>query len=84
MKLRILIGLTLFLALVGCNRLTVQNYQQIKMGMTYDQVVQLIGKPDQCDDAMGFRSCNWADGDRSVHVNFAGDKVLFFASSNLK
>lgn len=84
MNIRILIGLTLLVALLGCSRLSVENYNQIAVGMPYDEVVQLIGKPDKCDDLMGLRSCTWGDESRSVHVSFAGGKVLLFASNNLK
>lgn len=84
MKTRILIALPLFLTLLGCSRLTQENYNRIAVGMPYDEVVQLIGKPDQCDDIMGLRSCNWGDESRSVHVSFVDEKVLVFASKNMK
>jgi hypothetical protein len=84
MKTRTLLGLALLLALLGCSKLTMDNYNKITVGMSYDEVVKLIGKPDKCDDAMGLRTCTWGDESRSVHVNFVGDKVLLFSSSNLK
>ncbi|TCJ11593.1 hypothetical protein EZJ19_15060 [Parasulfuritortus cantonensis] len=83
MKKRLLIAAGLLLALAGCNKLTVENYDKIAVGMPYDDVVGLIGKPKQCDDLMGLRSCTWGDDKRSVQVNFAGDKVLLFASKGL-
>ena len=73
----------LMLVLLGCGKLTLDNYNKITMGMTYDEVVQLIGKPDNCDDLMGVRSCLWGDDERSVTVNFVSGKVLLFSSSNL-
>lgn len=80
----ILSGLGLILALAACsNKLTVENYDKLAVGMPYDDVVQLFGKPDKCDDALGFRNCAWGDDKRSVHVQFAGGKVLLFSSSNL-
>jgi addiction module HigA family antidote len=85
MKPSILLTATLLVALAGCgNKLTVENYGKIAIGMPYDEVIGLIGKPDACDDAMGFRSCAWGNEARSVHVQFAGGKVLLFSSSNLK
>lgn len=84
MTARTLLGLTLLLALLGCSKLTMENYGRISMGMPYDEVVGLIGKPTKCDDAMGLRTCTWGDETRSVHVNFVGDKVVLFSSSNLK
>lgn len=84
MNAKRLFALSLLLALLGCSRLTLENYNKLAVGMSYDEVVQLIGKPAQCDDLMGLRSCTWGDESRSVQVSFAGDKVLLFASKNLK
>ena len=84
MKIRTVLATGLLLMLLGCSRLTLENYSKITVGMSYDEVVRLIGAPDQCDDVMGVRSCRWGDDKRSVHVNFVGGKVLLFSSSNLQ
>ncbi|NCS65553.1 MAG: hypothetical protein COS39_07160 [Hydrogenophilales bacterium CG03_land_8_20_14_0_80_62_28] len=84
MKIQTLIGIILLTTLLGCSKLTVQNYSKITVGMPYDEVVKLIGAPDKCDDLMGLRSCNWGDDKQSVAVSFAGDKALLFSSKNLK
>ena len=84
MKKILLIALFLLPALFGCSQLTMENYSKITVGMPYDDVVKLIGKPDKCDDVMGFRSCTWGDASRSIDVKFAGDQVVLFSSSNLK
>lgn len=80
-----LLSLGLLAALAGCsNKLTLENYGKITVGMPYDEVVKLIGKPNQCDDAMGLRSCAWSDKTSSAHVQFVADKVLLYSSNNLK
>lgn len=84
MHTRAFVAMTLLLALLGCSRLTLENYSRIETGMAYEEVVRLIGKPEQCDDVMGVRNCRWGDGTRSVNVSFVGGKVLLFASSNLQ
>lgn len=78
------LSLLLVLFLWGCNsKLTLDNYNKISMGMSYDEVTTLIGKPEKCDDVLGMRSCNWGDDKASVSVSFAGDKVLLFSAQNL-
>jgi len=52
--------------------------------MSYDEVTQLIGPPDECDDVLGVRNCLWGDEKRSIKVSFVGSKVLLFSSSNLQ
>lgn len=84
MKTLTVLLLGLVLTMSGCSKLTLENYNKIAMGMPYDEVVQLIGTPDRCDDVMGVRSCQWGDEKHSVHVNFLAGQVLLFSSSNLK
>lgn len=84
MKIPTISVLGLSLAILGCSKLTLENYDRITMGMPYDEVVQLIGAPDQCGDVMGVRNCAWRDGERSIDVNFLAGQVLLFSSSNLK
>ena len=84
MKIRTVVAMGLLLVMLGCSKLTLENYNKITTGMTYEEVTQLIGSPDKCDDVMGVRNCTWGDEKRSVNVSFLGGKVLLFSSSNLK
>ena len=84
MNFRTGVAMGLLLALLGCSKLTLENYSKITLGMGYDEVTQLIGPPDRCDDVMGVRNCRWGDEKRSVNVSFVAGKVLLFASSNLE
>jgi hypothetical protein len=84
MKVKSLLGAALLLLVLGCSQLTQENYNKITVGMSYDEVTALIGKPDTCDDVMGVRNCVWGDEKRSVLVGFVADKVLLYSSNNLK
>lgn len=84
MKAKSLVGAALLLLVLGCSPLTQENYNKITVGMSYDQVTALIGKPDSCDDVMGVRNCVWGDEKRSVQVGFVADKMLLFSANNLK
>ena len=62
MKFRPLKVLTLIimmgvLLLWGCSKLTQENYDKIKPGMTYGQVKAIIGNPDECDSAFAVKKC---------------------------
>ncbi len=84
MRAKTVLAMGLLLMLLGCSKLTLENYNKIEPGMDYDEVTRLIGNPEKCDDVIGVRNCVWGDGKRSINVTFAGGKVLLFSSSNLK
>ncbi|MBT9569382.1 MAG: hypothetical protein IV085_13925 [Thiobacillus sp.] len=84
MTIRTVLTAGLLLLLLGCSKLTLENYDRITPGMDYDEVTDLLGTPTSCDDVMGVRSCLWGDDTRTVTVNFVAGKVLLFSSSNLK
>ena len=84
MRVKTVMAMGLLLTLLGCSKLTLENYNKIESGMSFEEVTQLIGQPEQCDDVMGLRACKWGDEKRSVSVTFAAGKVLLFASTNLK
>lgn len=81
--LMLLITLTLLL-MAGCSKLSMENYDRLKAGMAYNEVVGIIGSPDKCSDVMGVRNCQWGDDKKSINVTFAGDKVLFFTGTGLR
>ena len=84
MRIRSLCAMGLLLVMLGCSKVTLDNYNKINVGMSYDEVTQLIGAPEKCDDVMGLRNCQWGDEKHSINVSFVGRKVLLFASSNLQ
>ncbi len=70
--------------LTGCSKLTQTNYEKLKAGMGYDEVVKILGKPDKCSGALFAKSCTWGNDQKNVTVSFVGDKVVVYASKNLK
>lgn len=73
------------LALVaGCSKLTVENIDRLKVGMHFDDVVDIIGKPASCDETVGLRNCTWSDEQRSVEATFAAGRLVVTSSRNLR
>ena len=66
------------------DRLSLDNYNKLKVGQTYDEVKQIVGDPARCDEALGIRTCVWGDGQRGIDVNFVSNKVLLLSARNLK
>lgn len=63
---------------------SLENYNKLQIGQSYDEVKQFIGEPARCDEALGVRSCVWGDDQRGISVSFVAGKVLLMSARNLK
>lgn len=72
------------LALGGCTRLTAENYDKLRAGMSFAEVKKIIGTPTICDDVMTLKRCVWRSDDRSITVGLASDKVVWLNAENLR
>lgn len=79
-----ILSVSLLLEIFGCNKLTTENYDQLKIGMNYDEVISLLGKADECDGVIGIKNCTWGNEEKYIKVSFAGDKVLVFSGHGLQ
>lgn len=83
MRLSIILTCIVLLVTIGCSKLTTENYEQLKMGMDFDKVVEILGTADECSRVIGVKKCTWGDSEKHIKVNFAGDKVIMFSSKGL-
>jgi len=65
------------------NRVSLDNYNKLKTGQSFDEVKKIVGEPARCDEALGIRACAWGDEKRGFSVNFVADKVLLLSAHNL-
>jgi hypothetical protein len=71
------------LMIMGCSKPTTEQYDQLHVGMAYDEVVSLLGDADECSGAIGLKNCTWGDEAKHIKVSFAGDKVVVFSGQGL-
>jgi hypothetical protein len=69
--------------LVGCNKLSKANYDKLKVGMGYDEVVAIFGRPDSCSVTYVAKGCKWGDEGKNVTIGFIDDKVILYKSTNI-
>lgn len=79
----VLVLALLVLAIAGCSRLSQESYNKLKMGMTYEEVVGVLGSPATCDAAMGAKSCIWGNEQKHIKINFVADRVVIFTCKGL-
>lgn len=79
-----LMAVLMLIALAGCSKLSMDNYQLLKTGMSYDEVTAIIGKPDSCEEALGTRSCIWGDEKKQIKAAFLAEKAMLFSHQGLQ
>ena len=85
MKLRFILVLVSAFLLASCSKLNMENYQQLKTGMKYEEVTSIIGSPESCSEKFGARSCIWGDAEGSyIKAKFLGESAVAFSHNNLK
>jgi hypothetical protein len=84
MKKRMIVLLVLAAMLLGCSKLTVDNYKKIQVGIGYSEVVRILGNPDSCSEALFVKSCIWGNEQKNITVNFVNDKAVLSSSRNIK
>jgi hypothetical protein len=70
--------------LVSCSKLTSENYDKLKLGMTYEQVKDILGSPDNCTEAFGTKACLWGDDKRYIKVTFLSGNALALSKKGLR
>lgn len=69
--------------LMGCSKVTRENYDKLKMGMDFAEVVQLLGDPENCEAALAMKSCIWGKDPKTIKIQLIADKVILFESRGL-
>lgn len=69
------------LALAACgSRVSQENFDRIKAGMTKDEVVAILGKPDETSGfslgSLSGESASWKGRDAAIDIQFANGKVM--------
>lgn len=72
------------LAFAGCSKVNRENYDKIKIGMSYEEVIGVIGKPDTCEEhILKTKSCMWGSSDKQIEIKFVGDFVSWRSSKGI-
>ena len=84
-KQKVLIALFIFssIFLLDCSKLTQENYEKIKLGMQYEEVVDILGQAQECDSSIGMTNCRWESNGKYIQIQFIADKVVLFSAKGL-
>ena len=72
------------LAIAGCSKVNKENYDKIKIGMSYEEVLGILGKPDKCEDpVLKTKNCIWGSSDKQIKIKFLVDIVAWRSSKGI-
>lgn len=82
---KVLIPIIIFVSLfiLACSKVTQENYEKIKLGMSYEEVVDILGRAQECGSSIGVTNCRWESNEKYIKVQFIADKVVFFSAKGL-
>lgn len=85
MKTKIAFCFLTLLILSGCSKLTKENYDKLKMGMSKEDVSAVLGAADHCAKSLGTTSCTWGkDESKHVTIVFMGNAAVTFSYDGLE
>lgn len=74
---------SLLLAACG-SQLSMENYNKLQVGQTYEEVRKIIGEPARCDEMLVIRTCVWGEETKGITINFVAGQVMLLSATNLK
>lgn len=82
---KVLITVIMFVSLfiLSCSNVTQANYEKIKLGMAYEEVVDILGKAQECGSSIGMTNCRWESNGKYIKIQFIADKVVLFSAKGL-
>ena len=63
---------------------TLENYEKLKFGMSYEAVEEILGKPDSIHPFLGIKQCTWVNGERHIHAKFILGRAVYYSSKGLE
>ncbi|MFC1515281.1 DUF3862 domain-containing protein [Thermodesulfobacteriota bacterium] len=69
--------------ITGCSKVTIENYEKLKVGMSYEEVIAVIGAADECSEKMGTKSCTWGSAEKVIKVKFVADNAVYFSKKGI-
>ncbi len=68
----------------ACSKLTQENYNQVKAGMSYNEVTDILGSATHCEEAIGTKSCRWGDDEKNIKITFLADRATVFSNQGIQ
>ena len=71
------------LSLAACSKVTLENYNQIKVGMEKTKLENVLGTADNCEEKTLHTQCVWGDDSKNITVTLVSDRVTLYSNKGL-
>ena len=83
MKKSIFVALAAALTLTACSKVTLENYEQLQVGMDRVEVEALLGSPAACEEKALHTNCVWGSDSKNIQITLVSDKVTLYSEKGL-
>lgn len=81
---RMTVAVLAMLLLACSQKVSLDNFNRLRVGQSYEEVREIVGDPASCDEMVGLRNCSWGNHERGIRVSFLAGKVVMLAAHNLQ
>lgn len=71
------------LSLTACSKVTIENYEKIKIGMDKSEVVAMLGEADNCVEKTLHTNCVWGNDAKHIKITLVSNKVTLYSKTGL-
>ena len=71
------------LTFTACSKVTLENYEKIKVGQDKQEVEAILGSASQCEEKTMHTDCTWGNDSTNIKVTFVGGKVTLYSEKGL-
>lgn len=68
---------------LGCSKINQENYDKLEVGLGYEEVLKILGKPDNCESVLNMKNCIWKESSKTIKIVIVADKVVLLSSQGL-
>ena len=69
----------------GCSKVNKENFDRIKIGISYEEVIGILGNPDNSEESiLKTKNCLWGDEEKHIAIKFVGDIVVLKSSKGIQ
>ena len=83
MKKSIFVAIAAALTLTACSKVTLENYEQLQVGMDRAEVEALLGSPSACEEKALHTNCVWGSDSKNIQITLVSDKVTLYSEKGL-